>query len=78
MMLEDPGVNLAISQRGCATSHLGIQVEDAAELAEVYARLRRAERSVLATGLTTRCYAHSQKQWIRSPGREVGDLPHQW
>ena len=40
-MLENPRVNFAISERGGAhgEQHLGIQVEDAIELAEVYDRL---------------------------------------
>ena len=43
-MLDDPHVNFAISARGreAGLDHLGIQVEDAAELQEVYARLRAA------------------------------------
>jgi catechol 2,3-dioxygenase-like lactoylglutathione lyase family enzyme len=68
-MLDDPRVNFAISRRGHAVglSHLGIQVEDAAELAEVYGRLQRAEAPVLDTGATTCCYAKSEKQWIADP-----------
>lgn len=68
-MLEDPRVNFAISKRGGAAGvqHLGIQVEDSAELAEVYDRLKRAERPVLDEGATTCCYAHSEKQWIADP-----------
>jgi catechol 2,3-dioxygenase-like lactoylglutathione lyase family enzyme len=68
-MLDDPRVNFAISQRGRAAglSHLGIQVEDAAELTEVYDRLQRAEAPVLDTGATTCCYAKSEKQWIADP-----------
>ena len=68
-MLENPRVNFAISQRGGAAGvqHLGIQVEDSAELAEVYERLKRAERPVLDEGATTCCYAHSEKQWIADP-----------
>src|SRR5258708_12688486 len=40
-MLEDPRVNFAISTRGAETglNHLGIQVENETELAEVYCRL---------------------------------------
>jgi catechol 2,3-dioxygenase-like lactoylglutathione lyase family enzyme len=41
-MLEDPRVNFAISMREGASKgieHVGLQVEDAAELAAVYARL---------------------------------------
>jgi catechol 2,3-dioxygenase-like lactoylglutathione lyase family enzyme len=68
-MLDDPRVNFAISQRSKATgvAHLGVQVEDAAELAEVYARLKRAERPVLEEGATTCCYAASEKSWIVDP-----------
>ena len=68
-MLEDPRVNFAISQRGsdAGIRHLGIQVEDGAELAEVYARLQRADRPVLEEGATTCCYANSEKSWIADP-----------
>jgi catechol-2,3-dioxygenase len=68
-MLEDPRVNFAISQRGGKTGvqHLGIQVEDASELAQVYDRLKHAERPVLDEGITTCCYARSEKQWIADP-----------
>jgi catechol 2,3-dioxygenase-like lactoylglutathione lyase family enzyme len=68
-MLEDPRVNFAISQRDGrpGVQHLGIQVENRAELAEVYERLRRAERPVIEEGETTCCYAHSEKSWIDDP-----------
>lgn len=68
-MLEDPRVNFAISQRGGAAGvqHLGIQVEDSAELAEVYDRLKQAERPIVAQPATTCCYAKSDKQWIADP-----------
>ena len=68
-MLEDPRVNFAISQRDGrpGVQHLGIQVEDRAELAEVCERLRRAERPVTEEGETTCCYAHSEKSWIDDP-----------
>lgn len=68
-MLEDPRVNFAISARGreAGVSHLGVQVEDEAELAEVYARLKKAERPVLEQGAVTCCYARSEKQWIADP-----------
>ena len=51
-MLEDPRVNFAISQRDGrpGVQHLGIQVENRAELAEVYARLQRAEGPVIEEG----------------------------
>ena len=69
-MLTDPRVNFAISARGRAHAgldHLGIQVEDAAELVEVQGRLKCAEGPVLDEGLTTCCYAKSEKSWISDP-----------
>jgi catechol 2,3-dioxygenase-like lactoylglutathione lyase family enzyme len=68
-MLEDPRVNFAISQRAAAAGieHLGIQVENAVELQEVYARLGRAGRPVLEEGKATCCYAESEKSWIDDP-----------
>ena len=68
-MLDDPRVNFAVSQRGgkAGIEHLGIQVENPAELEEVYARLKRADRPVLEEGATTCCYAESEKSWIEDP-----------
>lgn len=68
-LLDDPRVNFAIST-GHATrgvEHLGIQVEDQAELAEVAERLKAADRPVLDEGATTCCYAKSTKAWISDP-----------
>jgi catechol-2,3-dioxygenase len=68
-MLEDPRVNFAISQRGATpgVQHVGIQVENRAELEEVYERLQRAAQPVLDEGATTCCYAESEKRWIADP-----------
>jgi catechol 2,3-dioxygenase-like lactoylglutathione lyase family enzyme len=68
-MLDDPRVNFAISMRGRALGldHLGIQVEDQAELHEVYARLDKAGGTVIEQGETTCCYAKSEKSWIDDP-----------
>jgi catechol 2,3-dioxygenase-like lactoylglutathione lyase family enzyme len=69
-MLEDPRVNFAISTHGGAKpglDHLGIQVENDGELAEVYGRLKQAEGPVLEEGATTCCYAKSEKSWIIDP-----------
>jgi hypothetical protein len=68
-MLEDPRVNFAISARGreAGLDHLGIQVEDADELQEVYARLRRAGGNVIEQGATACCYAKSEKTWLDDP-----------
>ncbi|HAO40616.1 MAG TPA: glyoxalase/bleomycin resistance/dioxygenase family protein [Afipia sp.] len=68
-MLDDPRVNFAISSRGreAGLDHLGIQVEDAQELQEVYARLRAAGGEVVEQGDTACCYAKSEKSWIGDP-----------
>ena len=69
-MLEDPRINFAVSQREGAAKgieHVGLQVEDKAELAEVYERLQAADRPVLEEGATTCCYARSEKSWIADP-----------
>jgi catechol 2,3-dioxygenase-like lactoylglutathione lyase family enzyme len=68
-MLDDPRVNFAISKRGGAAGvqHLGIQVEDGSELAEVYDRLKQAERPIVEQRATTCCYTNSDKQWIADP-----------
>ena len=69
-MLDDPRVNFAISHNQTAAKgieHLGLQVDDEAELAEVYGRLEAAGRPVLEEGATTCCYAKSEKSWIADP-----------
>lgn len=69
-MLDDPRVNFAISSGHHAAGgieHLGIQAGDEAELAEVYGRLKAADRPVLEEGATTCCYARSEKSWIADP-----------
>jgi hypothetical protein len=69
-MLEDPRVNFAISTHSGSApgvDHLGIQVEDGAELQQVYGRLTNAEGPVIEEGKTTCCYAQSEKSWIADP-----------
>jgi predicted enzyme related to lactoylglutathione lyase len=68
-MLDDPHVNFAISTRGRqpGVDHLGIQVENANELHEVYARLREAGGDIIEQGQTACCYAKSEKSWIDDP-----------
>jgi catechol 2,3-dioxygenase-like lactoylglutathione lyase family enzyme len=69
-MLDDPRVNFAISagrHSARGIEHLGIQAEDPGELAQVYGRLKAADRPVLEEGRTTCCYARSEKSWIADP-----------
>ncbi len=86
-MLDDPRVNFAISTRGRepGLDHLGIQVENQAELHEVYARLRKAGGNVVEQGQTSCCYAKSEKSWIDDPAgiswetfRTTGECNRLW
>jgi catechol 2,3-dioxygenase-like lactoylglutathione lyase family enzyme len=77
-MLDDPRVNFAISTRGRepGLNHLGIQVESADELKDVYARMREAGRAVLEQGETTCCYAQSEKSWTDDPAGIAWEVFH--
>jgi len=68
-MLDDPLVNFAISQRGAKAGldHIGIQVENEDELAEIKARLETADMDMLTQQGTTCCYAKSDKHWVQDP-----------
>jgi catechol-2,3-dioxygenase len=68
-MLDDPLVNFAISQRGATAGldHIGIQVENDAELSEIKDRLEKAELNLLSQEGTTCCYAKSDKHWVQDP-----------
>jgi catechol 2,3-dioxygenase-like lactoylglutathione lyase family enzyme len=68
-MLEDPRVNFSISSRGAhkGVDHLGIQVDDDAELAAVAQRLAQAGKPVFEQKATTCCYARSNKAWVHDP-----------
>ncbi len=67
--LEDPRVNFSVSKR-CEQPgdyHLGIQVETAAELADISDRLRQAGETLMAEGPATCCYHRSDKAWVSDP-----------
>ena len=68
-LLDDPRVNFAISNTGRApgVDHLGIQAEDAQELAELGERLDAAGGSVIPEEATVCCYARSDKNWTEDP-----------
>lgn len=68
-MLDDPPVNFAISTRGSVPGidHLGIQTDDAGELAALKARAQAADMALLDEGQTTCCYARSEKHWVTDP-----------
>ena len=77
-MLEDPRINFAISTRGGkpGVDHLGIQVETEAELAELQARARAADMTLLDAGETTCCDARSDKHWLEDPQGIVWEHYH--
>jgi predicted enzyme related to lactoylglutathione lyase len=68
-MLEDPRVNFAISSRGgeAGLGHLGIQVENSADLADVTARAKMAAGEVRVEEGANCCYARSDKSWATDP-----------
>lgn len=68
-MLEDPRVNFAISTRAgeMGVDHLGIQVDEDAELTEITERLKNADLGVYDEGESTCCYAESKKAWVQDP-----------
>jgi hypothetical protein len=68
-MLEDPPVNFAISTRGDTPGidHLGIQTDNAEELAALKAHAHAADIALRDEGTTTCCYARSEKHWITDP-----------
>ena len=68
-LLDDPRVNFAISTRPSkkGVDHLGIQVDDNAELDEVRGRIESAGLSAFDEGETVCCYAKSDKTWVQDP-----------
>ena len=68
-MLDDPRVNFVL-EGGSSTpgfGHAGIQVEDEDELGDVFDRMKAAEAPYLPEGVTTCCYAKSEKSWTADP-----------
>ena len=68
-MRKDPRFNFTISDWAQTkdVDHLGIQVEDKEELADVYGRLQEALAPQWEEGEMTCCYAKSKKTWATNP-----------
>jgi len=68
-LLDEPTVNFAISARHDepGISHLGLQVDDEAELATIAGRLKAAGESTLDQSAAKCCYALSDKAWAADP-----------
>lgn len=84
-MLDEPAVNFAISTRGqghLGLDHLGIQVDNDADLAALKAQAQAADLALIDEGATTCCYARSDKHWVVDPQglpwehfRTLGTIP---
>ncbi len=84
-MLDEPAVNFAISTRSqghLGLDHLGIQVDNEADLATLKAQAQTADLALIDEGATTCCYARSDKHWVMDPQglpwehfRTLGTIP---
>ncbi|MBP7252342.1 MAG: VOC family protein [Alphaproteobacteria bacterium] len=77
-MLEDPRLNFAISTRAAhvGVDHLGIQVDDGAELSALRDQLAKANLATHSDGETTCCYAKSEKSWVEDPSGIAWETYH--
>ena len=68
-MLDDPAVNFSLSssENKNGISHVGLQMDDMAELAIIQERLRIAGQNTVAQPDAKCCYARSSKTWILDP-----------
>lgn len=83
-MLDDPRINFAISSRGleAGIDHLGLQVDDDAELKTLREQVAAAGIAALDQPGAACCYAKSDKYWTRDPQgvawetyRTLGEVP---
>lgn len=67
--LDDPSVHFSITTHGAVAGvdHIGIEAPGTEELAELRARLVRAEGEIFDQPDVNCCYARSTKAWIRDP-----------
>ena len=79
-MLEDPPVNFAVSTRGSkpGIDHLGIQTDDADELAALKARAQAADMALLDEGTTTCCYARARSTGLPTRKAWPGSTSTRW
>ena len=69
-MVDDPRLNFAISARGgrAGINHLGLQADDAEELAAIRASFSAADHATLHDEPGANCcYAHGDKHWVTDP-----------
>lgn len=77
-MLDDPHLNFAISTRSgkVGLDHMGLQVDDAGELAALRDHMSAANISTHSDGETTCCYAKSEKSWVEDPNGIAWEAYH--
>ena len=68
-MLEDPRLNFALSTGGSGrgVGHLGLQVDEPGELADIAARGQAGGLDGREEKQASCCYARSNKHWFRDP-----------
>ena len=69
-MVEDPRINFAISSRSgrIGVNHLGLQAENADELAGIRNNFAAADQASLQDEPGANCcYAHGDKHWVTDP-----------
>jgi len=68
-LLDDPRVNFVLEARGEAPGfgHAGIQVDTQEELQPLLEQMQAAEAPYRPEGVTTCCYAKSEKSWSADP-----------
>ena len=68
-LLDDPRMNFVIESNAenPGFTHAGIQAESSGELSEVFDRMKQAEAPYLPEGVTTCCYAKSERSWTMDP-----------
>lgn len=77
--MEDPRINLSITQRGtkpAGVDHLGIQVESEEELEGVHAGLAAANIPIAHEPGANCCYAQSDKHWAKDPQGVIWEVFH--
>lgn len=77
-MLEDPRINFAISTRAgkIGVDHMGLQVDDVAELNVLRDQMSAANISTHNDGETTCCYSKSEKSWVEDPNGVAWEAYH--
>lgn len=77
-MLDDPRINFAISTRSgrIGVDHMGLQVDDVAELNALRAQMSAANIATHGDGEATCCYARSEKSWVADPDGVAWEAYH--